>query len=342
MDITEVLLKSNITHDDKSRRVLNTAPDKIVNITIDEIESGITIERLQSINVPVYMYGGQVTIHGIFTDIPSDLRVHGYKTVLLNQNKSLGIKYIAIDMDKKELLNTVSRFKKTRWNISRNTSDGYYAMQTFHSTDHDNDKKRAIECYNSTPDNLYIGSKVVGAMMYGGYAVICYIGAIYNENLWQLIEVFTGISSPQEYDNLKLAYDKARAEESKRWDLEREQERIARQAIIANAKQNFTAPNNWISFDGAIDKPGIYAYLTDKYDYVLSKSIPVLRVYQCKKHGTGYMTAFRDFADFNYQQWDVKKYHKRDTVKIYNGWFIPDKNAVELKNKPIENKTNTI
>ena len=86
MDISEVLDKANIVSDSKARRVLNTAPDKIADITLSEIESGVTIERLEALTVPVYQYGTQITIHGTFKDMPTD-RVLGYKALFLNQNK---------------------------------------------------------------------------------------------------------------------------------------------------------------------------------------------------------------------------------------------------------------
>jgi len=342
MRITEVLQSMNITHDDKARRVLNTCPDRIADITLGEIEQGITIERLESINVPVYMYGGQITIHGIFKDIPQALRVHGYKSVFHNQNQSLGVKYIAIDADKKYLLETVSRFSKTRWAISKNSSDGYFAFQTFHSNDHDNDKKRLLECYNSTPDNLYIGSKRAVSLMYGGYAVIIGIGAIYQQNLWLLINALTGISSQQEYDDLKRADDNKREAETLKWNIERETEKAARQSIVAEAKQNFTAPNNWVKFDGQIINAGIYAYIADDFDSTLSKTIPVLRVLQCKKHGTGFMVSTKKFIDFNYSKWDIAKSRKHDTLKIKDGWFIPDKSITESQNKPPKTKVDAI
>lgn len=102
MNLSEVLESKQIYNDDKARRVLNTAPNQQADITLKEIADGVTIERLESLTVPVYQYSTQITIHGIFKDIPNDLVVAGYKSVFYNQNKSLGVKYIAIDGAKKD------------------------------------------------------------------------------------------------------------------------------------------------------------------------------------------------------------------------------------------------
>jgi hypothetical protein len=69
MQISETLESAHIYNDDKARRRLNTAPNVEANITLDEIEKGVTIERLESINVPVYQYGTQITIHGTFPNV---------------------------------------------------------------------------------------------------------------------------------------------------------------------------------------------------------------------------------------------------------------------------------
>jgi len=107
MQITETLVKANILHDTKARRVLNTAPNKSAGISIEQIIEGVTIETLEALAVPVYQYGGQITIHGLFPDLPANLRVGGYKSVFKNKNQSLGVKYGAIDSEKKRLLQSI-------------------------------------------------------------------------------------------------------------------------------------------------------------------------------------------------------------------------------------------
>ncbi len=325
-DIDTVLESANITHDDKSRRRLNTAPDKIADITLKEIEQGITIERLESLNVPVYQYGTQITIHGIFNNIPDDLYVAGYKSVVLNGNKSLGVKYVAIDGGKKQLLCEVSRYAQDRhWHISID-SKGCTAFKAFMSANRDDDLKRAKECYNSTPDDLYIGYKEVGSLILGyGYGILLHIGAIYERNLWPLIGALTGIKSQTEYEQIKTEYERQRAiehaEYERRYQLEQERKRQE----LDKAFREFQPPSNWISYSGKTTDIGTYARIHMDYgDRMTLQGIKVV------KRGAYLCAAIRDFTDFKYTDWTPTHYHKT-TFKIENGWIIPFDNKQSTK-----------
>lgn len=317
MNIDTVLESANILHDDKARRVLNTAPDTYADITLNEIEDGISIERLTALNVPVYQYSTQVTIHGLFKDIPNDLRVAGYKSVTLNGNNSLGVKYVAIDGSKKQLLRDVARYGNAAWHINID-SQGCECYRIFASGDNASDKARTIECYNSTPDNLYIGGKRAVSLMYGGYAVVLHIGAILNDNLWPLIGALTGIDNELEYTRLiakQADIDKASNE---RYELECKARRESERAILDNARANFTAPDNWQAFTGKPLAGNTYARV--KLDY---SGKPVLRVTQYKKRGAFLCSASKDFSDMVYKPWQPSQYSKSLNTVI-TGWVIRD------------------
>jgi hypothetical protein len=311
MDLSEVLESSNITHDDKARRVLNTAPNVKSNISVDTLSSGVTIEQLEALNVPVYQYGGQITIHGIFDGLDSPqmaLRVNGYKSLLPNQNGSLGVKYVAIDSDKKHLLSKVSRLGNRSWGIIID-SQGCQAQKVFR------DKQTTIDCYKSTPDDLYIGNKQAAALMYGGYAVIIHIGAIYEQNLWPLIGVLTGITSQAEYDKLteakKIEDDKREAE----YQADLAATRAKAAEAMAKAKADFKAPNEWIPFDGLVDKSGIYAKIGTAIDK------PALFVTMVTKRGGKLCKFTKKFDDFVYTPFRPTKYHAF-TPSNFSGWKI--------------------
>ncbi len=91
-----------IPSDSKARRVLNVSSQN-ANITAEEIEKGVTIEKLASINVPVFAYQTQITIHGTLPDLQNNY-VQNYKSIIKNQNGSIGVKYNAIDAEKKKLM----------------------------------------------------------------------------------------------------------------------------------------------------------------------------------------------------------------------------------------------
>lgn len=308
MDIKTVLDKSRITHDTKSRRVLNTAPDKHAGITLDELESGVTIERLESLDVPVYRYATQITIHGVFSDLQNNY-VLGYKSLIVNGNHSLGVKYTAIDGGKKVLLADVAVYNKDKdkWYIHRDSS-GCQAIRTF------SDKNELLECYNKTPDDLYIGSKRAVALMYGGYAVIIDIGIIYQRHLWGLIIALTGINET-EYNRLKAVKKSEDAQWRIEFQAKQERNRTEIQAQIDTAKQNFIPPTSWIPFSGEITKPGIYAKVGMTINGV------GLFVVQAKKRGARLCRASRLFKDFQYEPWNPEQYKAFASTK-FEGWEV--------------------
>ena len=317
MNLSEVLESVAIYRDDKSPRRLNTAPDRYADISLEEIEKGVTIERLEQLSVPVYQYGQQITIHGKFYDIPSDLRVAGYKSVFLNKNRSLGVRYVAIDGNKKRLLEQVSRYSTTGWRVYIDSS-GCQAVQIFHTVDNEDDKRRLIECYNSTPDKLYIGCKEAGALMYGGYAVILHIGAVYESNLWPLIGALTGISNEDEYNAIvseEMRQDELKRAEYERIRLEREEERKTK---TNEAMNSFNPPSNWQRFTGNITKEGTYARIRTTYDGGITLSVK-----KVVKRGGYLCSAGRHFDDFNFVDWKPDKYHRLYTT-AFDGWRILD------------------
>lgn len=311
-NLNEILKKSNITTDTKARRVLNTAPEKVAGITLDEIEAGVTIERLESINVPVYQYGGQITIHGIFAGIDSDLRVAGYKSVFLNGNGSLGVRYVAIDASKKDMLLEANQYtdRETRqWNIFKD-STGYVAQKLF------KDKQQAIDRYNSTPDTLYIGSKQVYSHPYGYYVVEIAIGVVYQVNLWALITALTGIESQVELDKLKHDREVQYALEAQQRQAKQVEYNQAQDAKKQAAIATFKPPADWKPFSGAVVQSGIYAKIG------MGLKGASLYVIDAKKHGTKLMTKTRQFDDFAYKPFTVTSgRHLRESLTI-NGWLI--------------------
>lgn len=317
MNIQDVLESAQVINDNKARRVLNTAPGKESGISIHELEAGVTIERLESLTVPIYQYGTQITIHGIFHDIPDNLRVCGYKSIVLNGNGSLGVRYVAIDGAKKKLLANIARYSRRNggsWTISID-SQGCEAYRIFHSPDTANDKAKCIECYNSTPDSLYVGGKRAARLMYGGFAVIINIGAIYNAKLWELITALTGITSQAEYDALVDADNKERELNNARCRAEREAREVERNAELAEATANFKPPTTWKLFDGTITTPGIFARLAQTYTDGIT-----LRVIQSAKRGGRLCIASKDFADLTYKPWTPYKY-RAVAVKL-SGWQL--------------------
>ena len=195
MKLSEILEKSDIIGDTKARRVLNISND-IANITADQIEDGVTIEALETINVPVLKYASQLTIHGKLPQYSEFARPAGYKSIITNGNGSVGVRYVAIDGAKKKLIRQASRYSDNRMFNTHIDSQGLILSAWF------KDKEPAIDAYKNFPDNLIIGSKTAGKGFYGGYYVIVFVGAIYQVNLWNLINTLYGIPDQAALDTL--------------------------------------------------------------------------------------------------------------------------------------------
>lgn len=247
----ETLFSKDVLFDTPKK--LNRSEEKVTVDVIDEIEKGgVSIERLESLGLPVYKYKTQITIHGDFEGITkSRVGVGGYKNLLLNQNNSLGVKYNAIDAEKKKIIGDCLRlFRKYDNDAYRNRafkiqfdSQGYaVVMDTITSNDDDYKEKlhKVKGIYTQIPD-IFIGTKDVWSFnlpFMGVKVVELYIklNAIRQKNLWQFIDVLTNgfISSEAIYERYQkkeageyvVAEEKRKAESDKRkaeFDVKKEE-----------------------------------------------------------------------------------------------------------------------
>lgn len=200
MKLIDKLESLDCRRDDKARRVLNTAPDTVANISAETLENGVTLEALEALNVPVYRYNGQVTIHGKLPDFNPEARPAGYKAIFRNGNGSIGVRYIAIDAEKKELIARAARVSASGWFPSIN-SQGFDLAKTFHVHDEstrEQVKQTALAALRSIPVSRFFGGAYAGVLPYGaGYYVCAYIGAIAAADLWPLIGEMLGVTETE-------------------------------------------------------------------------------------------------------------------------------------------------
>lgn len=230
---------TGIQDDDKARRVLNVST-RIANVTAEELETGVTLERLSEIGVPVFRYQTQVTIHGRLPDFNPETRPGGYKAVFRNQNGSIGVKYSAVDLPKKLALEEACELThKTRgWNAHRD-STGFQLQRGF-----GDDKDAAVACLKAVPRDLFIGS-AYGARdpWTGRIYIVVEIAAVPVEHLAALVTWFTGATAEQlaaikqvkaEADTIEHAAWEARwAEEKKQAAIEEAQRAADAKAFAA-------------------------------------------------------------------------------------------------------------
>ena len=221
--------------DDKARRVLNAAPDCLATITANELESGVTLERLESLNVPVYRYGTQITIHGKLPEFRENARPGGFRAVFLNGNGSVGVRYAAIDAEKKALIRRACIAAKSPWGAN-STSTGFELSRSFYvrdENDREAQKQAAIACAKSIPRDLFFGSIAACSLAYGaGYAVFVSIGAIPAAHLWELAGFFSGINDETELIALEGQRERESEAKHAQWRMESEARAAENQARI--------------------------------------------------------------------------------------------------------------
>ena len=183
MKLTKELERSGLLCDTKARRRLNVTSAK-ANITAEAIECGVSIEELREIGVPVFRYETQVTIHGHLPDVSSG-RVNGYKSLVKNGNGSVGVKYSAIDGEKKKLISNACKALGSKFS-------GHFNSKGFSLFLRTNTREEVLEAYHSFPSDLVYGSIYAGALQFGGFGLFVEVGSVDQSNMNNLLLFLTG------------------------------------------------------------------------------------------------------------------------------------------------------
>ncbi len=199
-DFHEKLNSLECRRDTKARRRINDNPNTIINITAEEIEKGVTLEQLNEVNTEVHCYGGQLTIHGTMPDFNPNARVNGYKFLFQNGNGSIGVKYGAVDGDKKAIIAKVAKLVNNGWHTHLN-SQGFELCRNFYvkdETQRQTAKDNTIAAMKSIPGDKFFGSIYAYTLMYGmGYGICADIGAIPESELWSFISIMFNVDETQ-------------------------------------------------------------------------------------------------------------------------------------------------
>lgn len=103
---------------------INTTPKKVPATALREIENGCSMETLNELlknEFDIYKYRTQITIHGQFPDVTTT-RIGGYANLIQNGNGSIGVRWNAIDYEKKkELFRTLKIVDG--WSIEHNSQN---------------------------------------------------------------------------------------------------------------------------------------------------------------------------------------------------------------------------
>lgn len=226
----------SITHGYDTPKKLNRSNEYVKPEILEEIEQGITLERLKSLDLPIYVYKTQITIHGQFDELTKQ-RIGGYKLVFQNKNKSIGIKWTAIDYQKKREIYAV--LQHLGYEIVHNSNE-YYAIKAIHYDEHIYDKVK--EEYDRIDVSLIIGDKYmdVSSIPYLGkfYVIKLEVNAILQDNVWKFIEKSFNMTK-QQWNDIQLQKEKERKERDRQYELEFQKFKEEREKNIHNSIKKY-------------------------------------------------------------------------------------------------------
>lgn len=259
---------------------LNTCNKKVPQDYLDKIEDGCSLEQLDEMlsnKFDIFKYGTQITIHGIFSEL-SVRRIGGYVNIVQNKNKSIGVRYTAIDRYKKERLFSLLR-DVAGWHIEdRSNSFLVYKMKAL-----PNNKEEALKIVDEFKQeadkinkDLFIGNVSCYTFEFYGRYCICLevnICCFYEENFNALFENLSGMSlrEGRKVQKEKLEKEKAeRAQRELKWKKEAEEREKERQQAKAKAQEIIS------KFISQTPPPSIY---TKCENYELKAGDKICRLY---------------------------------------------------------------
>jgi hypothetical protein len=222
------LFKKSSSYDKK--HIKNLSAKKVPAALLQAVEKGCSFETLEKLakGFPICKYQTQITVHGIFDD-PHTRCVGFYVNLTKNKNQSLGIRWTAIDHEKKEKLFRYIKLMDNEWQIKEDSSSFYMCKMVRVSSQEA--LQKAQERYQAEVDkidvNLFTGSanvfKLEGlwGITYVGLALV--IQCFPEGRFWQIAENITGKKKTE-----ILAAEAAKIAEEKKREEEREAERKKR------------------------------------------------------------------------------------------------------------------
>lgn len=221
-----------------SKHKLNTCNKVVSQELLDKIEDGCSLETLEEVSkgFDIFKYRTQITIHGLFPEL-STRCIGRYVNIVQNKNKSVGIKYNAIDHEKKERLYRLI-CDCTEYRITENSTTFHISQWIKLDTSSEEAFKapimKAVDEINKIDRKLFYGSVHVYILrgLFRTYAVKeLNIKCFYERNFKTIVEQVCGMS----YDKAMEIHNK-KVEEKRQRDMEWEK-RCDEAAAEAQRKQ---------------------------------------------------------------------------------------------------------
>lgn len=205
-----------------SKHKLNTCNKVVSQELLDKIEDGCSLETLEEVakGFDIFKYRTQITIHGLFPEL-STRCIGRYVNIVQNKNKSVGIRYSAIDYDKKERLYELI-CDCTEYRITENSTTFHISQWIELDTSSEEafkaPIKKAVEEIKKIDRSLFFGSVqvYVSRGLFRTYLVKeINIKCFYEKNSKQIAEQVCGMN----YDEI-LTKHQQKVEEERQRELE--------------------------------------------------------------------------------------------------------------------------
>lgn len=284
----------------KLNRGVHSIPDEIIK----QIETkGITSEQIENWAAPVFKYNTQITVHGFF-NLESNGRLNGYKNLILNQNESLGIKYNAVDAEKKQRI--YSALRMFGFHTCKDSQSWYAYKLSENLKDRETCLAKVAEykeLLSKIPADMYVGNSNIQVFKHQWFGTVhalatIHINAIREVNVWAIIETLTGKTKEQvlqaeqdKADKEAQEYEQLKADNAKR-DAERAVKIKATEQLLRDAgysEQRITADKTGnfynVDYNGNLDIYHVYSIKgkqKNRYEYHSVKNldeVPEFREY---------------------------------------------------------------
>lgn len=323
------------------KNITNKSEKTISRETLEAIEAGgVTIETLENLGVPIFKYKTQITIHGLFPALQNNY-IGGYKNLFQNKNLSIGVKWQAVDYNKKTAIyNTIRKYLKG-WHIVHNSSEYFIYKQTeiIKSKEH---YLQLLEVCKSDAARInkslfYGNSGVFLSGNFFGQFLVTYInlGAVKTENVNAVIENICG--ADLQTVNAKIEADRLQAEKE-RTEREAESKRqaeilAAKQApLIKAAKELLTARGYVLVEKAEIKQEAVYVQILTNTEAGTFK-------FRARKFEKKWNEKKWRYTTCESENLDFQNYNSHRSQTINNttgGWFLqaPAPVQIETTNQP--------
>ena len=292
-----------------TRHKANLAHKSVPESVLREVENGCSIETLESIAAafPICKYKTQITIHGKFPPLETD-RIGRYKNIVRNKNKSVGIRWSAIDYAKRKRLFTLAHICAD-WGTFENSTSYYLERCAVIHSQEELDAtlqkfKAEAERINAAQALFMGGCDILKVPFWGRVYVFLRVAvnSFYERDFDALASVICNMDAEtikskvaaheKEEAEKAAARDREIAERRAQWELDRKAEAERKAAFMANLKLPFTAEYG----EHKAKQGDIYAVVvhTDRFNsdspfcvkfYTVKKSFGRLCAYECDSQG---------------------------------------------------------